>query len=184
MDLERGMIWLKKKLRQDLENVDCTSLPRISRSAISTSWAIFPPVHSLFTFKNQMRLNPPPPLDYLFHLPPKVPLRIFESTDIYIYIYITERIKEDASILCCGAEPVRDLGSNNNIHQDIKMADLYSICCTQRIVLYETKAVNIIFRIRDKNLIICYNNNFFRPSCRGSSSLARIMQKLAFVFWK
>lgn len=88
----------------------------------------------------------------------------------------------DASILCCGAEPVRDLGSNNNIHQDIKMADLYLICCTQRIVLYETKAVNIIFRIRDKNLIICYNNNFFRPSCRGSSSLARIMQKLAFVF--
>ena len=164
MDLERGMIWLKKKLRQDLENVDCTSLPRISRSAISTSWAIFPPVHSLFTFKNQMRLNPPPPLD--------------------IYIYISERIKEDASILCCGAELVRDLGSNNNIHQDIKMADLYSICCTQRIVLYETKAVNIIFRIRDKNLVICYNSNFFRPSCRGSSSLARIMQKLAFVFWK
>ena len=55
---------------------------------------------------------------------------------------------------------MRDLGSNNNIHQDIKMADLYSICCTQRIVLYETKAVNIIFRIRDKNLIICYNKFF------------------------
>ena len=76
-----------------------------------------------------------------------------------------------------------------------KMADRYSICCTQRIVLYETKAVSINLKEREAHVIkeLSIQWSWFRCAfehpltifcvCvrRGFSSSAQIMKKLDFV---